>query len=70
MSHVIIIRDGDYANGQATTSQEETSAHYEFEYSPAHDLPEHVVDKRIAKIRRVLLRLAADVTAPAGEHED
>lgn len=68
MSHGIIIRSGRYA--EPGTASEASTADYEFEFFPAHDLPEAVIDKRVAKIRRVLNKLTQDVTAPGDEDED
>jgi hypothetical protein len=71
LRHGNIIRSGRYAEPSAQVAEEHaSSASYDFEFYPSHGLSEAAIDKRVAKIRRVLNKLTLDVTAPEGEHED
>ena len=71
MSHRIIISSRASAPAASMAQSVASSITYELEFTPSHDLPETIVNQRIAKARRVLAKLEADLTAPAaGASED
>lgn len=70
MSHRIIISSMVHTeNFAATNHTEPSSVEYSFTFMPSHNLTEQQQNKRIAKIRRVLDKLAGDVTAATDDPE-
>lgn len=67
MSHVIIITESSPpppTDTGAAHAGHDSAFDYRFEFAPSHHLAENVVNKRIAKLRKKLSELAAEVTAP------
>ncbi len=59
MAHRIIISNRSYSTTEPDDHQ--AIGEYEFTFYPSHHLTEAEQNKRIAKIRRVLEKLVADV---------
>jgi hypothetical protein len=71
ISHRIIISSLAIPPAPSIAAEPASSIAYELIFTPSHDLPETIVNQRIAKARRVLAKLEADLTAPAaGASED
>jgi hypothetical protein len=73
VSHRIIIssRASAPASSIAEHAHAASSITYELEFTPSHDLPDNVVNQRIAKARKALAKLEAELTSPAaGASED
>ena len=72
VGHKIIISSAPNPTpAPSLTAEAASSLTYELAFTPSHALPETIVNQRIAKARRVLAKLEADLTAPAaGASED
>lgn len=65
MAHRIIIsnRVSNAAELAGISAEHLSLADYQFTFEPSHHLSEQIQNKRIAKIRKVLDKLANEVTA-------